>query len=195
MAVTGHLPGEDIFRLYKTWSNGGTGLLITGNVMVDHRAMTGPGGIALEEQTELEPFKKWAKSAQENNTHVWMQINHPGRQVYAAMGGKVLSPSGVALDMGKHSHLFGQPSPMTEEEIQELIKRFAITASKAVEAGFNGVQIHAAHGYLLSQFLSPLTNQRTDQWGGSLSNRARLLYDVVKAVQNAVPKDLSLIHI
>jgi len=192
MAECGHLPGKGIFQLYETWAAGGTGLLITGNVMVDHRAMTGPGGIALEADSPLEPFKQWTSAGKKNGTHIWMQINHPGRQVYAAMGGQVLSPSNVALDMGKHSKLFAQPTPMTEDNIQELIQRFATTASRAVEAGFNGVQIHAAHGYLLSQFLSPLTNQRTDQWGGSLENRARLLYEIVKAVKKVVPMETAI---
>jgi len=192
MAATGHLPGDDIFQLYKTWSAGGTGLLITGNVMVDHRAMTGPGGIALEADTPLEPFKRWAQAGTQNGTKIWMQINHPGRQVYAAMGGQVLSPSDISLDMGKHSKLFAKPSPMTEAEIQDLVQRFVTTAARAVEAGFNGIQIHAAHGYLLSQFLSPLTNKRSDQWGGSLENRARLLYEVVKAVKQALPKDIAI---
>jgi 2,4-dienoyl-CoA reductase-like NADH-dependent reductase (Old Yellow Enzyme family) len=197
MAVEGHLPGDEMFKLYEAWANGGSGLLITGNVMVDHRAMTGPGGIALELDTPLEPFKKWAlsvhkKGGQQNDTHIWMQINHPGRQVYAAMGGQVLSPSNIPLDMGQHSKLFGQPTAMTESEIAELIQRFATTAAKAVEAGFNGVQVHAAHGYLLSQFLSPLTNQRTDQWGGSLENRARLLYQVIKAIQKVLPKEAAI---
>jgi 2,4-dienoyl-CoA reductase-like NADH-dependent reductase (Old Yellow Enzyme family) len=158
--------------------------------MVDHRAMTGPGGVVLEVDTALESFKKWARAGTQNGTHIWMQINHPGRQVYAAMGGQVLSPSDIALDMGKHSKLFAKPVPMTETEILALIERFVITASRAVEAGFNGVQIHAAHGYLLSQFLSPLTNKRRDQWGGCLENRARLLYDVVKAVKHALPKNI-----
>jgi 2,4-dienoyl-CoA reductase-like NADH-dependent reductase (Old Yellow Enzyme family) len=197
MAVEGHLPGDEIFKLYEAWANGGSGLLITGNVMVDHRAMTGPGGIALELDTPLEPFKKWAlsvhkKGAQQNDTHIWMQINHPGRQVYAAMGGQVLSPSNIPLDMGQHSKLFGQPTAMTESEIEDLIQRFATTAAKAVEAGFDGVQVHAAHGYLISQFLSPLTNQRTDQWGGSLENRARLLYQVIKAIQKVLPKEAAI---
>jgi len=192
MAACGHLPGDNVFKLYKTWSSGGTGLLITGNVMVDHRAMTGPGGIALEADTPLAPFKEWTKAGTQNGTRMWMQINHPGRQVYAAMGGKVLSPSNIALDMGKHSKLFAQPSPMSEDDIQDLIQRFAVTATRAVEAGFNGVQIHAAHGYLLSQFLSPLTNLRTDQWGGSLDNRARLLYEVVKAVKHALPSEAAV---
>lgn len=192
MAATGHLPADDIFQLYKTWSSGGTGLLITGNVMIDHRAMTGPGGIVLEEDTPLDPFKKWAKAGSQNGTKIWMQINHPGRQVYAAMGGQVFSPSDIALDMGKHSHLFGKPSPMTEHEIQALIRRFVTTASRAVEADFHGIQIHAAHGYLISQFLSPLTNKRTDHWGGSIENRARLLFDIVKAVKQALPENIAV---
>jgi len=192
MAAAGHLPGEGIFQLYKTWSAGGTGLLITGNVMVDHRAMTGPGGIALEAETPLEPFKEWAKAGTQNATKIWMQINHPGRQVYAAMGGQVFSPSDISLDMGKHSKLFTKPSPMTEADIQELIQRFVTTASRAAEAGFNGIQIHAAHGYLLSQFLSPLTNKRRDQWGGSLENRARLLYEIVKAIKQALPENIAV---
>ena len=105
MAATGHLPGAAIFKLYETWAQGGIGLIITGNVMVDHRAMTGPGGISLEIDTELEPFKLWASTAQKYDSHIWMQINHPGRQVYAAMGGQVLSPSNIALDLGEHSKL------------------------------------------------------------------------------------------
>ncbi|MGB0867747.1 MAG: NADH:flavin oxidoreductase/NADH oxidase family protein [Granulosicoccaceae bacterium] len=192
MASPGQLPGEDIWRLYKAWSNGGAGLLITGNVMVDRRAMTGPGGIALEADTPLEPFNQWASAGTQNGTQLWMQINHPGRQVYAAMGGQVLSPSDIPLDMGKHSKLFGQPSPMTEADINALIERFASTARRAAEAGFNGVQIHAAHGYLLSQFLSPLSNKRDDQWGGSLENRARLLMEIVKAVKAAVPSNIAV---
>jgi 2,4-dienoyl-CoA reductase-like NADH-dependent reductase (Old Yellow Enzyme family) len=192
MAIEGHLPGDAMFKLYRAWATGGTGLLITGNVMVDHRAMTGPGGVALEAETSLEPFKKWAHAGTQNGTQLWMQINHPGRQVYAAMGGQVLSPSDIALDMGKHSKLFGKPKPMTEEEILELIERFATTAARAIEAGFHGVQIHAAHGYLISQFLSPLTNLRDDSWGGSLENRARLLYEVVKAVKARLPESAAV---
>ena len=187
LAVQGNLPGESLFNLYQTWSAGGTGLLITGNVMVDHRAMTGPGGVALEARTPLAPFEKWARAGKQGGNKLWMQINHPGRQVYAAMGGAVLSPSDIALDMGKYSKLFGQPKAMTEADIEEVIERFVATAKNAVAAGFDGVQIHAAHGYLLSQFLSPLINKRKDQWGGSLENRARLLFEIVSRIKAALP--------
>lgn len=192
MADSGQIPGEALFRLYDRWANGGTGLLITGNVMVSHRALTGPGGIVLEKDTDLSPFQTWASHAKQNNTQVWMQINHPGRQVYAAMGGDVLSPSDIALDLGKHSKLFGQPRAMTVEEIQQLVQRFVDTAVQAEKAGFNGVQIHAAHGYLISQFLSPLTNKRDDQYGGSIENRMRLLIEVIQAVRAVVSTEFAV---
>lgn len=192
LADHGHIPGEALFKLYETWAKGQSGLLITGNVMVDHRAMTGPGGVALEANTALEPFRRWAKAGKAGDTKLWMQINHPGRQVYAAMGGKVLSPSDVALDMGKYSKLFGQPKAMSESDIEDVIGRFVTTAQNAVEAGFDGVQIHAAHGYLVSQFLSPLTNKRSDQWGGPLDNRARLLLEIVRRVKAALPSSAAV---
>lgn len=192
MSDPGQLPGPAIFRLYQRWAKGGSGLLITGNVMVDGRAMTGPGGIVLEKETELAPFKDWAQAAKKNNTQIWMQINHPGRQVYAAMGGDVLSPSSVPLDLGKHSKLFGQPRAMTHKEINNLIQRFVDTAIKAEQAGFDGIQIHAAHGYLLSQFLSPLTNKRNDEFGGSIENRMRLLLNIIKAIRENVASEFAI---
>lgn len=186
MSDEGQVPGPDMLRLYQRWAEGGTGLLITGNVMVDGRAMTGPGGIVLEKDSELAPFKAWAKAAKKNDTQVWMQINHPGRQVYAAMGGDVLSPSDIAIDLGKHSHLFGQPKAMTHEDIEKLIQRFVDTALKAEQAGFDGIQVHGAHGYLISQFLSPLTNKRDDEFGGSIENRMRLLIAIIEAIRAKV---------
>ena len=186
MADKGQIPGPTILRLYQRWAEGGTGLLITGNVMVDGRAMTGPGGIVLDKDSDLAPFQAWAQTAKKNHSHIWMQINHPGRQVYAAMGGDVLSPSEVAVDLGKHSHLFGKPRAMTHEDIKQLVQRFVDTAVKAEQAGFDGVQIHGAHGYLISQFLSPLTNKRTDEFGGSIENRMRLLILVIKAIRAQV---------
>ncbi|WP_138439134.1 NADH:flavin oxidoreductase/NADH oxidase family protein [Marinobacter alexandrii] len=186
MAAPGQLPGDDLFNLYDQWAAGETGLLITGNVMVDRLAMTGPGGVALERDTPLAPFKEWAAVAHGKAASIWMQINHPGRQVFRRMGGRNLAPSAVGLDLGKHSSLFDVPKAMSEEEIEDVIQRFADTAVQAQNAGFDGVEIHAAHGYLLAQFLSPLSNKRSDRWGGSLENRARLLREVVTRIRAAV---------
>jgi 2,4-dienoyl-CoA reductase-like NADH-dependent reductase (Old Yellow Enzyme family) len=117
---------------------------------------------------------------------MWMQISHPGRQVRGEMPGVAWGPSAVPVELGKHSKRFGKPVAMTEAQIGETIGRFATTAGLAERAGFDGVEVHAAHGYLLSQFLSPLVNKRSDRWGGTLENRARLLLDVVGEIRSVV---------
>lgn len=186
MADDAHAPSDALIRLYQTWSEGEAGLLITGNVMVDGRAMTGPGGVVLESDLNLARFKAWAAAASSNGAQVWMQINHPGRQMPAGLGQETVAPSPIALDLGSQSKRFPMPREMTDDDITEVARRFVATALLAERAGFHGVEIHAAHGYLLSQFLSPLTNQRKDRWGGSLANRARLLTEVVRNISAAV---------
>ncbi|MFN5041669.1 MAG: NADH:flavin oxidoreductase/NADH oxidase family protein, partial [Bradyrhizobium sp.] len=192
MADARHFPSAELLRLYQAWADGGAGLIITGNVMIDRHAMTGPGGVVLEDGTELEPFRNWARIGRARGAQIWMQLNHPGRQMMKNLGQQTLAPSAVALDLGKHSNLFAMPRAMTEQDIDEVIGRFVSAARLAERAGFSGVQIHAAHGYLLSQFLSPLTNRRTDGWGGPLENRARLLIETVKAVRASVSPGFSV---
>lgn len=186
MADAEHAPSEQLLRLYQAWAEGGAGLLISGNVMVDSRAMTGPGGVVLEDDAQLARFEHWARIGRAKGAQFWLQINHPGRQMQANLGQPTWAPSAVALELGKLSKRFDTPLAMTQAMIDEAIARFVRTARLAERAGFSGVQIHAAHGYLLSQFLSPLTNRRSDQWGGSLANRARLLLEIVKAVRAEV---------
>lgn len=189
MAAEGSLPGDALFSLYRYWAHGGLGMIITGNVMIDRLAMTGPGGVALEASTPLAPFERWAKIIKSDGALAIMQINHPGRQVFKAMQGKAFAPSAIPLNMGRHSTLFAKPKEMTCDDIRDVCQRFVNSAKRALEAGFDGVEIHAAHGYLLSQFLSPLTNQRQDEWGGSLINRARLLINVVSQIRAVCPRD------
>ncbi|WP_329437561.1 NADH:flavin oxidoreductase/NADH oxidase family protein [Streptomyces sp. NBC_01280] len=186
MAGDGQLPDWQLLSLYQHWATGGTGLLITGNVMVHAEALTGPAGVVLDEDAPLEPFADWAKAAKSGGGAIWMQINHPGRQVASDMPGVVWGPTDIGVALGKHSSRFGRPTAMTQKQINDTVARYAVTARRAEEAGFDGVEVHAAHGYLLSQFLSPLVNKRTDQWGGSLENRARMLLDIVRAVRAAV---------
>lgn len=186
LAAPGQVPGLDLFRLYKAWAEGGVGLVLTGNVMVTPAAMTGPGGVVLEAGTDLAPFREWVKHAKPAGGHLWMQINHPGRQTMDALGEQAVAPSPIRVDLGEHSKLMAPPKALEEAEIRVLINRFADTAAQAEAAGFTGVQVHAAHGYLISQFLSPLVNKRTDDWGGSLENRARFLLEAVKAVRARV---------
>ena len=186
MADGEHAPSAELLRLYRAWAEGGAGLIITGNVMIDGRAMTGPGGVVLEDERHLDRFRAWAEAGRAGGGQLWMQINHPGRQAPASLKQETLAPSPIALDLGNLSKQFAPPREMTAADIADVQHRFVHTALLAERAGFTGVEIHAAHGYLLSQFLSPLSNRRTDAWGGNLENRARLLLDIVRDVRAAV---------
>lgn len=192
LADAGQVPGARLVNLYKAWAEGGVGLILTGNVMVDPTAMTGPGGVVLEQGTLADDatrkrFETWAEAGKSGGAKLVMQISHPGRQVYATMGTEAVSASETKVTLeGPADKLFAPSRALTSDEIRGMIKRFADTAHQAERAGFDGVQIHAAHGYLIAQFLSPLTNQRDDEWGGSLENRARFLLEAVRAVRERV---------
>ncbi|MBT1175249.1 NADH:flavin oxidoreductase/NADH oxidase family protein [Bifidobacterium sp. LC6] len=178
-------PTEAHARLYRTWAQGGAGVLVTGNVMVDHTQLGEPGNVAVEDERDLAMLRRWAEAGTENGAHCWMQINHPGRQSPITINPHPFAPSGGAVD-GEYGRFFAEPTELTREQIHDIIRRFANAARIAKKAGFTGVEIHAAHGYLINQFLSPLDNRRTDEYGGSLENRARFLFDVFDAVREAV---------
>ena len=186
-------PTERHQRLYDAWGRGGAGLLITGNVIVDRDHLERPGNVVIDKEPDAamrSSLRAWAKAARVQGAGLWMQISHAGRQTQRLVNPTPAAPSAVPLGLpGKN---FGMPRAMTEDEITSVIARFAIAAKAAREEGFSGVQIHAAHGYLISQFLSPLANRRQDAWGGSLENRARLLREVVKAVRAAAGTDFTV---
>jgi 2,4-dienoyl-CoA reductase-like NADH-dependent reductase (Old Yellow Enzyme family) len=177
-------------RLYRRWSEGGAGLLITGNVTVDRHHPERPGNVAIDNNGGLAALSAYARAATAGGNHCWLQLTHAGRQTPRIVNAHPLAPSAIRVELPDGPGFgFGEPVAMTEEDILDVIARFARAAEIAREAGFTGVQIHAAHGYLLSSFLNPLANDRTDAWGGSLENRARLLLLVVEAVRKAVGKD------
>ena len=198
MADPGQLPGEGLRNLYQQWAGGGVGLILTGNVMVAPDAMTGPGGVYLGQDTLAEKdakprFERWAQTAKSGGAKIYMQISHPGRQVYAAQGTEAVSASATKVTMeGPADKMFAPARALTSDEIRGIIKRFADTAHAAEICGFDGVQIHGAHGYLAAQFLSPLTNQREDEWGGPLENRARFLLEIVREVRARVEPDFGV---
>jgi 2,4-dienoyl-CoA reductase-like NADH-dependent reductase (Old Yellow Enzyme family) len=179
--------------LYRTWSEGGAGLLLTGNAQVDRHDLERPGNVAVDvtapetvSADARERLARWARAGTVAGNHLWMQISHAGRQSPWYVTRRPRSPSAVQLKMlGNYS----KPLALTEEEILGLVQRFAAAAAIARETGFTGVQVHGAHGYLISSFLSPVTNLRADAWGGSLENRARFLLEVVRAVRRAVGPD------
>jgi 2,4-dienoyl-CoA reductase-like NADH-dependent reductase (Old Yellow Enzyme family) len=187
------LPGAAHEHLYRRWAHGGCGLLITGNVIVDRQHLERPGNVIVDGPLSADgkaAWAAWARAATENGTQAWVQISHAGRQTQKAVNPHPRAPSAVPLALPGGQ--FGMPVPLTGVEIPDLIARWAQAAAISREAGFTGVQVHAAHGYLISQFLSPLANQRRDEWGGALENRARFLIETVKAVRAAVGADFTL---
>jgi len=184
-----HAPSKGLINAYKVWAKGNPGLLITGNVMVDSMALGEARNVVVEDYKDFELLKKWARSVEGTGVHLWPQINHPGRQAFAVINRKTVGPSAISLSLGSASKMFKMPKALSDEEIWDIIKRFGNTARIMKEAGFTGCQIHGAHGYLVSQFLSPNSNIRTDQWGGSLSNRARFVLEVYREIRRQVGSD------
>ena len=180
-------------RLYRLWGAGGAGLLISGNVVVDMDHREKPGNVVITPAIDAESraaLKRVTQAARADGAGFWMQVSHAGRQTPSLVNPRPKAPSAVAVALpGNH---FGQPVALEASEIEELIERFAFAAEAARDVGFTGVQIHAAHGYLLSAFLSPRANRREDEWGGSLENRARMLLEIVRRARARVGRDFTL---
>jgi 2,4-dienoyl-CoA reductase-like NADH-dependent reductase (Old Yellow Enzyme family) len=177
-------PTDRLLRLYERWGRGGAGVLITGHVIVDRGGLGEPGNVVIEDDRHLPALRRWAEVGQAHGARMWMQINHAGRQTPRRVVRQPVAPSPVSLR--GFGGMFARPRALSGDEIQALVGRFVNAAVVARDAGFAGVQVHAAHGYLLSQFLSPLTNLRDDEWGGALAGRMRFLIEVVRGIRAAV---------
>ncbi|MDT9592854.1 NADH:flavin oxidoreductase/NADH oxidase family protein [Nocardioides zeae] len=176
-------PTRRLERLYDAWAGGGWGLVVTGNVMVDLRQRGEPGNVVVSDERHLDALTRWAGGFRASGTPLWMQVNHPGRQANALVGrARPVAPSAVAANVPVAT----RPRELGDAEIRATVERYAATAAVAEAAGFDGVQVHAAHGYLVTQFLSPLANRRTDAWGGDPERRRRFLLEVVRAVRARV---------
>ncbi|UTI63439.1 NADH:flavin oxidoreductase/NADH oxidase family protein [Paraconexibacter antarcticus] len=178
-------PTAELTRLYARWGTGGGGLLITGNVMVDRGHLGEPKNVVVDDDRHLEQLRAWAQAAQAGGTPTWVQLNHPGRQALRIAGTHPVAPSPIRPKVP------GAPTPkeLTGDEIRAVVGRFAVAAGVVQEAGFHGVQIHGAHGYLVSQFLSPRANVRTDEWGGDAERRMRFVLEVLRAIRARVGGD------
>jgi len=180
-------------NLYDRWADGDLGILLTGNVQIDRRNLEGPANVVIDQNNykdQYDALKAWSAAGIKNNTQLWMQISHAGRQTPGEINSSPLAPSNIGLKIpGKN---YGIPTPMTEEDILDVIDRFVFTAKIARETGFTGVQFHSAHGYLLSEFLSPDINNRTDAWGGSLENRARIHIEIINKCRKEVGEDFPI---
>lgn len=191
LADLNHDPTPQVAQLYAAWAQGGAGLLITGNMMVDRRHVAEPGNIVLDEHSNRAAFRRWSAAGTANGTHLWAQLNHPGKQAPSSMTWAPVAPSALPLG-GSFRLAFNKPRALTEDEIHAIIAQFARSATLARELGFTGVQIHAAHGYLIGQFLSPRHNKRQDRWGGSLENRMRFMLEIYRAVRAACGRDFPI---
>ncbi|MCC5889206.1 MAG: NADH:flavin oxidoreductase/NADH oxidase family protein [Alkalibacterium sp.] len=174
LASKDHNPNEYHQVLYRKWAEGGSGIVVTGNVMVDRNALGEPGNVVLDSKSNRNNFISWSNAGTVNNTNLWMQLNHPGRQSPKSVSAQPVAPSAVPFDSNL-KQFFNPPRELTKREIDRLIEKFGEAAQLAKETGFSGVQIHGAHGYLVSQFLSPITNRRTDEFGGDLTGRMLFL--------------------
>lgn len=191
MGTKNFQPKRNIATLYKRWAEGGTGLIITGNIMVDPKGTAEPGNIVFDKNSNMEILKDWAKQGQQHGAKVMVQLNHPGKQVPKTIAKETVAPSAVPLGNGLNK-LFSTPRALTTSEVEELVQKFVTSAKITKEAGFSGIQIHAAHGYLISQFLSPHDNRRTDKYGGSLENRMRFLKEIYLGMREELGKDFPI---
>ena len=184
-------PNDLLVELYRRWAEGGIGLCITGNVMIDRGAIGEPGNVVIEDDRHLEALRRWARAGTAGGTQLWMQINHPGKQSPRGLNRETVAPSAVPF-RPELARFFATPRELGDAEIVALVERFGRAAGVARAAGFSGVQIHGAHGYLVSQFLSPHHNRRTDRWGGSAENRRRFVLEVLAAMRRACGPDFPL---
>ncbi|MCB1729927.1 MAG: NADH:flavin oxidoreductase/NADH oxidase family protein [Halieaceae bacterium] len=190
LATPDGVPTPELERLYGIWSDGGAGMLLSGNIQVDADHLERPGNVVIDREPDAAmraALASWARTATRNGNHFWAQISHAGRQTFKIVNPHPKAPSAVKL--GLPGGQFGEPVALTIPEIEEIVRRFGICAAAVKEAGFTGVQVHAAHGYLLSEFLSPRSNLRQDRYGGELANRARALLEAVAATRAAVGPD------
>ncbi|MDA9094861.1 NADH:flavin oxidoreductase/NADH oxidase family protein [Porticoccaceae bacterium] len=190
LATANGVPTSELERLYGLWSDGGAGMLLSGNIQVDRDHLERPGNVVIDAKPNAAMRKalaSWAKAGTRNGNHFWAQISHAGRQTQKIVNPHPKAPSPIKL--GLPGGQFGEPVALTKPEIKQIVRRFGVCAAAVQEAGFTGVQVHAAHGYLLSQFLSPRSNHRDDEYGGDLANRARMLLDVIASVRKAVGPD------
>jgi 2,4-dienoyl-CoA reductase-like NADH-dependent reductase (Old Yellow Enzyme family) len=144
-----------------------------------------PNNVALEDERDMALLRDWATAGTLHGTQLWMQLNHPGKQAPKGLNVETVAPSAIPFRKDMQA-FFDTPRALSHEEILDIIQRFGRSAALAKQAGFTGVQIHGAHGYLVSQFLSPLQNQRNDQWGGSAEHRRRFVLEVYRAMRDAV---------
>ncbi|OGN89262.1 MAG: hypothetical protein A2Z74_06065 [Chloroflexi bacterium RBG_13_46_9] len=180
----------DSMAIYRALASGGIGLIVTGYAFVSHPlGQANPGQYGIYNDARIAGWKKLVKVVhQQGDSKITMQIVHAGiNSGYLAQKGREM------LAVSKIERVQYPHREMTEQEIQSIIDDFAAAAGRVKEAGFDAVQLHGAHGYLISQFVSPLYNQRNDRWGGTPANRRRFVLEVIRKIRKAVGDDFPIL--
>ncbi|KAK0725561.1 NADH oxidase [Lasiosphaeris hirsuta] len=193
------IPGNELVTLYQTWASGGYGIVVTGNILIDHDHIEGKGNMIVPIDAPFsgplfDGFQKLAAAGRSSGggTLFLGQLNHPGRQCLQSIQPDPVSASDVQLNMKMFGDGFAQPHPASLDEVSAIAAAFVHASVFLDKAGFDGIQLHAAHGYLLAQFLAETTNLRTDAYGGSLPNRARLITEIADGIRAQTRPDLVL---
>ncbi len=183
-------PQEALFRLYERIARGGTALIITGYAFVRRDGNSNLFRMqGIDRDGHIPAYRELVDHVHNHGAKIAMQIAHSGRQTTRqAAGTQPMGPSPV-----KDRALFTTPRPMSARDIQDIIEAFAQAARRVKAAGFDAVQLHAAHGYLLNQFLSPYTNRRTDGWGGPIENRMRIVAEIYRRTRHLVGADFPIL--
>lgn len=181
-------PSPKLAQCYRQLAQGGVGLIITGYTFVRPDGKQTRGSLGVQSDDLAPQLQELAEVVHQEGGKLCMQLVHTGGQARVAAVMRLLAPSAVAA-----AYYAGTPSEMTQHDIDEVVQAFGASAARAKAWGFDAVQIHAAHGYLINQFLSPNTNLRTDQYGGSIENRCRFMMEVYKSVRNTVGQKFPVI--
>jgi 2,4-dienoyl-CoA reductase-like NADH-dependent reductase (Old Yellow Enzyme family) len=172
--------------MYTALAQGGVGLIVTGHAYVERGGQAHPEMASIASDDVIPAWRKVIQPAQALGARLMLQINHGGASCDPAVTPRPLSPSGVATNKAV------TPGIMSGEDIEQIIQSFSQAARRAREAGFDGVQLHGAHGYLASQFLGPVTNRREDAWGGDAGRRLAFLRAVIQEARRQVGHDYPL---
>ena len=186
-------PTPNLVRLYSSWANGGFGLIITGNIIVDRDHIERTGNVVIDGEPTTDmmaALRSWATSAKGGGAHVWAQLSHAGRRTVMQANSHPLSASPIRL--AASGHPFSEPDEILAAEVEWAVEKFARAARVCKDAGFTGVQVLAGQKHLISSFLNPESNRRSDRWGGCAENRNRFLILVVKAVRTSVGNDFPI---
>lgn len=192
------IPTQNLINVYRKWGEGALGVILTGNIMIDYDQLEAAGNAIIPQDApfsgeRFEAFKELAAQSKKHGSLCVGQVSHPGRQAERRIQPNPISASDIQLEGDFMGLRFAKPHPASQEEIDNVIASFTHAAEYLHKAGYDGIELHGAHGYLLAQFLSQSTNKRSDKYGGSLINRSRIILEIAKSIRAKVPTSTGFI--